>query len=570
MSKKVLIVGGVAGGAGTAARLRRRDENAEIVMFEKGPYISFANCGLPYYIGGTIEEREELLLQTPESFNQRFNVDVRVMNEVLSINKEEKTVRVKDHSKDVEYEESYDVLVLSPGSTPLRPPIYGLDSPNVFSLWNIPDVDKIKAYVTENKLERATVIGGGFIGLEMAENLHDLGMKVSIAEMAPQVMMPVDYDLAQILHQHIDSKDVDLHLENGVSHFDYKDGVTDVVLNDGTIIKSDIVLLAIGIRPNGELAINAGLEVNQRGGIVVDEYMRTSDEHIMALGDVVEVKDFVGGWQTMIPLAGPANKQGRIVADNIVAIDNGEALTAYKGTQGTSVAKVFDMTVASTGMNEKTLQQKGKVYGEDYHIAITKRGSHAGYYPGAKVITLKVIFDNHGKILGAQAVGEVGVEKRIDVLATVIRFGGNVEDLTELELAYAPPYSSAKDPVNMTGYVANNIMTDKMKAIRAEEISKLNYDDVVILDVRTSYERKYGYIEGSMHIPVDDLRERLDEIPVGKEVIVYCAVGFRGYIATTILGHEGIPAKNLLGGYSYYTVVTSDYSQRKNETLTRV
>lgn len=555
MSRKVLIVGGVAGGAGTAARLRRMDEQAEIIMFEKGPYISFANCGLPYYIGGTIEDREELLLQTPESFNARFKVDVRVNNEVISINKEEKFIEVTDHLDGITYKESYDTLVLSPGSTPLKPPIPGIDSPNVFSLWNVPDVDRIKEYVEANELKSATVIGGGFIGIEMAENLHDLGLKVSLAEMAPQVMMPVDFDLAQFLHDHIVKKGVDLHLNNGVKSFEYNDGVTDVVLNDGTAISSDIVLLAIGIRPNGELAKNAGLKTNARGGIVVDKYLKTSDDSIFALGDVIEVEDFISKNPTMIPLAGPANKQGRIVADNIVG-----KLTPYNGTQGTSVAKVFDMTVSSTGNNEKTLAAQGKKYGEDYFVSIVTRGSNAGYYPGSKTIVLKVIFDKNGKVLGAQAVGEKGVEKRIDVIATAIRFGATVDDLMELELAYAPPYSSAKDPVNMAAYVANNILVGKMVPIRTDEIKDVDLGESVILDVRTPYEVKYGAIEGSVNIPVDDLRDRLDELPKDKEIIVYCAVGFRGYIATTILGENGYKAKNLLGGFGLYRKVEKDYS----------
>ncbi len=555
MSRKVLIVGGVAGGAGTAARLRRMDETAEIIMFERGPYISFANCGLPYYIGGTIENRDELLLQTPAGFGERFNVDVRVNNEVISINKEAKTIEVKNVLDGSTYTESYTTLVLSPGSTPLKPPIPGIDSPNVFSLWNIPDVDKIKAYIDKNNLKTATVIGGGFIGLEMAENLHDLGLDVSLAEMAPQVMMPIDYDLAQLVHAHIAKKGVKLYLNNGVSSFINQDqNDTDVILGDGTRIQSDIVLLAIGIRPNGELAKEAGLDVNQRGGVVVDQFLQTSDPDIYALGDVIEVKDFVHGGQTMVPLAGPANKQGRIVANNIVG-----KTEPYKGTQGTSVAKVFDLTVASTGMNEKTLEKMGKVYGEDYFISLVARGSHAGYYPGSKVVTLKVIFDKLGKVLGAQAVGEKGVEKRIDVIATALRFGATIDDLMELELAYAPPFSSAKDPVNMAGYVANNIMTKKMIPIRSHEIKDLDLNDVVIVDVRTPYEVEYGKINGSINIPVDELRDRLDELPKDKEIIIYCAVGFRGYLATSILGNNGYKAKNLLGGYSFYRKVEKNY-----------
>ncbi len=551
MSRKVLIVGGVAGGAGTAARLRRMDEQAEIIMFERGPYISFANCGLPYYIGGTIEKREALLLQTPEGFNKRFRVDVRVNNEVVKINREEKTVEVKNVVEGSSYTESYDSLVLSPGSTPLKPPIPGINSPNVFSLWNVPDVDKIKTFVDENDLKTATVIGGGFIGLEMAENLHDLGMKVSLAEMAPQVMMPIDYDLAQLLHHHIAKKGVNLHLNNGVKEFyDHGNKTTDVILADGTTINSDIILLAIGIRPNSELARDAGLELNKRGGVVVDEYLKTSDENIYALGDVIEVNDLVNGEKTMIPLAGPANKMARIVANNIVG-----QLDTYKGTLGTSVAKVFDMVVASTGNNEKTLIRMGKVYGKDYHIALVSPGSNAGYYPGAKVITLKVIYDNEGKVLGAQAVGRKGVEKRIDVIATALRFGATMTDLKDLELAYAPPFSSAKDPVNMAGFLADNIMRGKMVPIRSSEIKDLDREKSYLVDVRTTHEFNKGHIGGAVNIPVDDLRERLDELPKDKEIIIYCAVGFRGYLATTILGHNDFKAKNLLGGYNFWKKV---------------
>lgn len=556
MSRKVLIVGGVAGGAGTAARLRRMDEQAEIIMFERGPYISFANCGLPYYIGGTIEKRQKLLLQTPEGFNKRFRVDVRVSNEVVSIDRQAKTVEVKHVLDGTSYTEDYDTLILSPGSTPLKPPIPGIDSPNVFSLWNVPDVDRIKAFVKDNDLKTATVIGGGFIGLEMAENLHDLGLEVTLAEMAPQVMMPIDYDLAQILHQHIAAKGVALHLNNGVSKFDYKeDNTTDVVLADGTAINSDIVLLAIGIRPNSELAKNAGLELNERGGVVVDKHLRTTDENIYALGDVIGVKDFVSGEETMVPLAGPANKMARIVANNIVGEED-----RYNGTQGTSVAKVFDMVVASTGNNEKTLERLGKVYGEDYFTAIVSPGSNAGYYPGAKVVTLKVIFDKDGKVLGAQAVGQKGVEKRIDVIATALRFGATIDDLKDLELAYAPPFSSAKDPVNMAGFVGDNILARRMKPIRSFEIKDLDLDKVTLVDVRTVKEHRMGHIDGSINIPVDDLRERLDDIPKDKEVIIYCAVGFRGYLATTILGHNGYEARNLLGGFNFYHKVEASYA----------
>ncbi len=554
MAKKILIVGGVAGGASAAARLRRNDEFAEIIMFERGEYISFANCGLPYYIGGTITDRDELLLQTPESFNERFNVDVRVSNEVVSIDRDAKEVEVKNLKDGSVYRESYDTLILSPGSTPLKPPIPGIGSSNIFTLWNIPDVDKLKEFVTENELRTATVIGGGFIGIEMAENLHDLGLQVSLVEMAPQVMAPIDFDMAQLVHTHMDKLGIKLYLNNGVKEFANRGVVTDVVLNGGESIESDIVMLAIGIRANGELAKNAGLAMNERGGIIVDRNMVTSDPSIYAVGDAVQVVDFVTGADTMVPLAGPANKQGRIAANHIAGIDDD-----YKGTQGTSVAKVFDFTVASTGQNEKMLQRTGKAYGKDYFISIISPGSHAGYYPGAASMTLKMVWDKDGRVLGAQGVGKDGVDKRIDVIATAIRFGANVEDLTDLELAYAPPYSSAKDPVNMLGFVAQNTITGKMGVIKPEEISQLNRDEVVILDVRTPGEVRYGSIYGAVNIPVDELRDRLSEVPKDKEIVVYCAVGIRGYIATSILNANGYKTRNLMGGYNFYRHVVKKY-----------
>lgn len=548
--KKILIVGGVAGGASTAARMRRMDENAEIIMFERGEYISFANCGLPYYIGGAIEERSALLVQTPEAMKARFNIDVRVQNEVLSIDKEKKTIQVNDIANNRKYEESYDVLVLSPGSTPLKPPIPGIDSPNIFTLWNIPDVDRIKSYVDHTKPQKAVVIGGGFIGLEMAENLHDRGMEVSVVEMADQVMAPVDFEMAQIVHKHMKQKKVNLYLGDGVQSFEYHNGLTKVKLQSGKIVEADIVMLSIGVRPQSELAKAAGLEINGRGGIVVNDNLLTSDPNIYAIGDAVEVVDFIGGQKTMIPLAGPANKQGRICADNIAGKN-----VSYKGTQGTSVAKVFDLTVAATGVNEKSLKRDGKVYGKDYYTTIIHPNSHAGYYPGAIPMTLKLIFGMDGKVLGAQNIGYDGVEKRVDVIATAIRFGGTVYDLAELELAYAPPYSSAKDPVNMAGYVGENILKGTTKPFQWHEFETAG-SDVVILDVRSELEREMGYIQNSINIPVDDLRERLVELDKNKKIVVYCAVGIRGYVAARILEQHGFDkVYNLMGGYTTYSVV---------------
>lgn len=551
MNKKVLIIGGVAGGASTAARLRRMDEHAEIIMFEKGEYISFANCGLPYYIGETIEERSALLVQTPEDMSKRFNIDVRVKNEVLKINKEEKYIEVINLDTGKKYNENYDVLVLSPGSTPLKPPIPGINSPNIFTLWNIPDTDAIKSYVDHQKPKRAAVIGGGFIGLEMAENLHDRGAEVSVIEMLDQVMAPIDYEMAQSVHMHLREKGVKLHLGDGVKEFSYNNGVTTVTLQSGAKVEADMVMLSIGVRPQSNLAKEAGLELNQRGGIVVDEYLRTSDESIYAIGDAVEIIDFNSKEKTMVPLAGPANKQGRICANNICGSNE-----KYKGTQGTSIAKVFDITVASTGVNEKTLLKKGKVYGKDYHTVITHSKSHAGYYPGAIPMTIKLIFDNEGKVLGSQIVGYDGVDKRIDVIATAIRFGANVYDLEELELAYAPPYSSAKDPVNMVGFVSENMLSGTVKTFSWKEFESLDKENTIILDVREEIERELGYIEGSINIPLDDLRKRMVELDKNKKIIVYCAIGLRGYIAARILGQNGFDnVYNFSGGYSTFSTV---------------
>jgi NADPH-dependent 2,4-dienoyl-CoA reductase/sulfur reductase-like enzyme/peroxiredoxin family protein/rhodanese-related sulfurtransferase/TusA-related sulfurtransferase len=546
MGKKVVIVGGVAGGATALARLRRLNENAEIVLFERGEYVSFANCGLPYYIGGTIENRDALLVQTPEGIMERFNVDVRIKSEVTKILKEDKKVIVKDLRKGVTYEESYDYLILSPGSTPLKPPIPGIDSPNIFSLWNIPDTDTIVNYINEKQPKSAIIVGGGFIGLEMAENLHELGLKVSIVEMLDQVMAPIDYEMAQIVHEHLKSKGVELKLKDGVSKFDYKDGVTTITLQSGNTVDGDMVILSIGIRPNGELAKDAGLEINQRSGIIVDKYLKTSDDFIYAIGDVIEVKDYVNKNQTMIPLAGPANKQGRIVANNIL----GEK-EEYKGTQGTSIAKVFDLAVASTGTNEKTLNRLGKEYKKDYLISIIHSNSNAGYYPGALPMTIKLIFNLEGKILGSQIVGYEGVDKRIDVIATAIRFGGTVADLMDLELAYAPPYSSAKDPVNMVGFVAENQLTGKVNIVLWKELESLG-EDTIILDVREEEEREIGYIENSINIPLGQLRDRLDELDKSKTYVLYCAVGLRGYIGSRILTQNGFNSRNLAGGFTTY------------------
>lgn len=551
MSKKVVIIGGVAGGASTAARLRRNDETVQIVMFEKGEYISFANCGLPYYIGETITERSALLVQTPEAMKARFNIDVRIQSEVLKINREAKTVTVKDFHTGQIYDESYDELVLSPGSVPLKPPIKGIESPNIFSLWNIPDTDAIKAYVDEVKPRRAAVIGGGFIGLEMAENLYDRNVEVTLVEMADQVMAPIDYEMATQVHKHMLQKGVKLMLSDGVKSFDYKNGVTTITLQSGKSIEVDMVILSIGIRAQSELAKEAGLEVNGRGGIVVDDTLKTSDPSIYAIGDAIEVTDYLGGFKTMVPLAAPANKQGRICANNICGDTE-----RYEGTQGTAIAKVFDLTVASTGMNEKTLKREGQIRGKDYQVSIIHAKSHAGYYPGALPMALKLIFDLEGKVLGSQIVGYDGVDKRIDVIATAIRFGASVYDLMKLELAYAPPYSSAKDPVNMAGFTAENILKGKSAVAHYDEVATRDSSKTIIVDVRDSIEREMGYIEGSINIPLNDLRARMTELDPEKEIILYCAIGLRGYVGVRMLMQHGFKqVKNLSGGYTTYSHV---------------
>lgn len=558
MSKKTVIVGGVAGGASTAARLRRLDENAEIIIMERGPYISFANCGLPYHIGGSISERDELILQVPEDMKIRFNVEVRIFNEVTRINRDRKTVSVLNHETGISYEESYDNLVLSPGSTPLVPPIPGIVADNHFTLWTIPDMDKIIGYIKEKKPKTAAVVGGGFIGLEMVENLSDLGLEVSLVEMMDQVMQPLDYDMAQFVHRNLSRHHVRMFLGNGVKEFKSTGVGTQLTLQSGLLIGVDLVILAIGIRPNSKLAADAGLLLNKRGGIIVDKHLKTSDPSIYAVGDVIEVEHLVSGEPTMIPLAGPANKQGRICADNIAGIDS-----IYESSQGTSVAKVFDLTVASTGLNEKQLSSLGMNINKDYKATVVHPLSHASYYPGAYPLTLKVLFDLDGRILGAQAVGHAGIEKRIDVIATAMKFNATVYDLTKLELSYAPPYSSAKDPVNMAGFSAENILKGLCDNIQCSELENTDISETIILDVRTPVETKSGMVTGAVNIPVDELRERLHELDPKKQLIVYCAVGFRAYLACRILLQNGFKrVRNLAGGYTTYSTWVRKYVDR--------
>lgn len=533
MQKKVIIIGGVAGGASCAARLRRLDEDAEIILLERGEYISYANCGLPYHVGDVIKDRSALLVQTPEAMQQKFKVDVRVKNEVTVIDPAKKIVSVRRISTGQIYEESYDTLVISTGSSPVRPPIPGIDSPRIQTLWTVPDTDRIRALIQEQGVKTAAVIGGGFIGLEMAENLRHAGLNVSIIEMLDQVMAPIDYEMAQLLHENITQNGVQLYLGDGVSSFaDIGKGV-DISLKSGRTVSAELVILAIGVRANGELAKNAGLEMNARGGIVVDETLHTSDPNIYAVGDVIEVEDFISKDCTMIPLAGPANKQGRIAANNIAG-----GKERYEGTQGTSVAKVFDLTAASTGANEKTLQKRGLLKGKDYESLIITQNSHAGYYPGAVPLTLKLLFSMDGrKLFGAQIVGIDGVDKRIDTIAVAIRLGAGIADLKRLELAYAPPYSSAKDPVNMAGFVAENVLSGLVQFAPWDVVE--THKDAVLLDIREDAELMAFTLPGAKHIPLGQLRDRLGELNKDKEVITFCAIGVRSYNAARILMQHG-------------------------------
>lgn len=562
MNKKIIIVGGVAGGASTAARLRRLDEKAQIIMFEKGEYISFANCGLPYYIGGSINEREKLIVQTVETMSSKFNLDIRNLSEVIKIDKENKSVSVKNHKTGETYEESYDVLVLSPGAKPIKPPISGINEcKNLFTLRNIPDTDKIKTYVDNNKPKHAVVIGGGFIGLEMAENLHDKGIKLTLVEASEQVMAPLDIEMVSVIHDHLISKDIELILKDGVKFF--SENGNKVILSSGKEIKTDMIILSIGVKPETTIAKEAGLKLNERGAIIVDNYMKTSDENIYALGDAVEITDFINKKPTMIPLAWPANRQGRLVADNICGRD-----ITYQGTLGSSVAKVFDYTVATTGNNEKTLKRIGL----DYKAIHIHPGSHAGYYPGAFPISLKMTFDpKTGKIFGAQGVGIEGVEKRIDVLATAIKGGLTVFDLPDIETCYAPPYNSAKDPVNMLGYYASNIIEDLVEIVQWNEVDNIIADSGVIIDVREEFELATGKIPNSMHIPLGQLRDRLNEIPKNKKLYATCQIGLRGYVACRILEQHGLKCINIDGGVKTYLAVKraeeSINKQNKSEKI---
>lgn len=543
---KTVIIGGVAGGASAAARLRRLDETAEIIILERGEYVSFANCGLPYYIGGTISDQKALTLQSPASFKSKFNIDVRVFHEVIKISPGTKTVTVKNLRTSEIYNETFDNLILSPGADPIRPKIDGINSKNVFTLRNIPDTVKIKKYIETKKPRSVVVIGGGYIGVEMAENLVNAGLTVSIVELSDHLIAPLDFDMAAEVHRYIKSKGIKLYLNNGVTAIDSNT----VILQKGKIT-SDMVILSVGVRPETDLAQNCGIAVNSRGSIIVDSRMKTNIPNIYAVGDAIEVQNFISKKPAFIPLAGPANKQGRIAADNIAGYDS-----EYKGTQGSAVLKLFNMTIATTGLNEKS----AKAIGIDYDKTYTYSESHASYYPGATMTSVKILWDKKTlKIIGAQIVGFKGVDKRMDVIATAIRFGAKVTELAALELCYAPPYGSAKDPINMIGFVAENIITGKLKQFFWHDVKNLPRDgSVTLLDVRTITETARGKIQGFTNIPLNSLREQIHQISKDKPVYIYCHSGLRSYIACRILTGNGYDCYNLAGGWRLYESVINE------------
>ena len=549
-NKKYLIVGGVAGGATAAARIRRLTEDAEIILFEKGAYISYANCGLPYYIGGVIEERDRLFVQTPEAFGKRFNIDVRTRSEVIAIHPEKKQVTVRS-AEGKEYTENYDKLLLSPGASPVVPPLPGIQSEGIFTLRNVDDTDRIKAYMTTHQVRRTVIVGGGFIGLEMAENLKHAGSQVAVVEMAPQVMGPIDYSMAALVHQHLQQQDVKLYLEQAVERFSREGDELTVYFKSGISLKADMVLLSIGVRAETRLAQEAGLKLGEMRGIWVDAYLQTSDADIYAVGDAIEYPNPITGKPWLNFLAGPANRQARIVADNMVLGNR----IHYEGAIGTSIAKVFDLTVASTGLPAKRLKQMGI----PYLSATIHNGSHAGYYPGSLQMDIKITFSpTDGKLYGAQIVGYDGVDTRIDQYALAIKQGATVEQLTRLEHAYAPPFSSAKDPVAISGYVAGNILSGKMTPLYWREMQQADKSQVTLVDVRTPDEYALGTIPGAINIPLDNLRERLADIPENQPVYLFCGVGLRGYLASNILKSKGYPdVRNLIGGLKTYNAATA-------------
>ena len=552
---KYVIIGGVAGGATAAARLRRIDENAEIIMLEKGKYISYANCGLPYYIGGVIEDRQKLLVQSPEAFSKRFRIDVRVENEVVEIHPKEKMLKIR-RGDGIEYTENYDKLLLSPGANPVRPPLGGIDSEGIFVLRNVEDTDRIKKFMETNRVKHAVVVGAGFIGLEMAENLSHAGIHVAVVEMGEQVMAPIDFSMASFIHQELCQKGVDLYLGEGVTHFENTSSGLTVYLKSGKMIHTDMVLLSIGVRPATSLAVQAGLKLGETGGIWVDEYLQTSAQDIYAVGDAIEYPHPITGKPWLNNLANPANRQGRVVADNMV-LGN---VIKYEGAIGTSIAKVFDLTVGSTGLPAKRL----KLWNMPYKTSVTHSSSHAGYYPDALPLTIKLTFHpTSGKLYGAQCVGYEGVDKRIDQLAVLIKQGGTIFDLMETEHAYAPPFSSAKDPIAIAGYVASNVISGAMPVITWRELLE-ERDKVMLIDVRTEEEFSFGTLPEAVNMPLDDLRNRLQDIPRSVPVVLFCAVGLRGYLAQRILlGADYDNVRNLLGGSKTYYAATTPVSSLK-------
>lgn len=546
---KVIIVGGVAGGATSAARLRRLDENAEIIMIERSGYVSYANCGLPYYIGGTITDRSKLTLQTPQSFRNRFNIDARVRQEVVSIDRAAHTVTVRHLDDGTEYVEGYDKLILSPGARPVTPDLPGIDAERLFTLRTVEDTYAVADFIDREQPRRATVVGAGFIGLEMAENLRERGLEVTVVQRGEHVMPVFDADMASLLHNHLREHGVELLLKADVTGFEETSDAISTILADGRVLESDLVMLSIGVAPESTLAREAGLELGLRGSIKVDAAMRTSDPDIYAVGDAVEVTNVVTGSPALIALAGPANKQGRIAADNICGLES-----EFGGSQGSSVLKLFELDAASTGL---TLTA-ARAVGIDAEAVILSPANHATYYPGAETMTLKVVFERGtGRILGGQAIGRGGVDKRIDVLAVAIRARMTAANLTELDLAYAPPYSSAKDPVNMAGFMIENILDDLVDQVTWDEALELAAEDgdVILLDTRTAGEHARGGIEGALHIPVDELREHLDELPRDKRLLVFCASGLRSYVACRILSQHGFACANVSGGYGFHSQV---------------
>lgn len=553
MSKKVLIVGGVAGGASAAARLRRLDEHTEIIMFERDGYISYANCGLPYYIGNTIKEREKLLVQTPEAMKERFRIDVRIHSEVIGIDTVRKCVIVESADRG-RYEESYDNLILSPGAKALRPGILGIEDERIYTLRNVTDTDKIKTFIENKKPSRAIVIGGGFVGIEMAENLKEKGIETSVVEAAPHILAPFDADMVIAAERELEQNGIKLYLNDGVAAFRGTGQNVSIHLKSGLKLEAELVILAMGVRPDTKFLNNSGLELGERGHIKVNGRLETNIEGIYAVGDAIEGIDFVTGEHTAVALAGPANKQGRIAADNIMGIPS-----SFEGFLGTSIIKVFGLTAARTGANERTL----KAAGIDYKMVQIHPMSHASYYPGAYQIALKLLFDMEGKILGAQATGYEGVDKRIDVIAAVIGLKGTIKDLTKLDLSYAPPFSSAKDPVNMAGYAAENILKGLSHVTTWEEVFQKE-ESYTLLDVRTEEEFELGHMEGAVNIPLNSLRDRMDELNKEQKIKLYCQVGLRGYVADRILTQYGFDAENITGGY----VSAKDYMYQKEDNMT--